>query len=95
VLVAEHEVHDYRPDDTGYVGVAPVSVGEVAQPLYPLGELPGRGRDVEHVAVLVADDHPDLVRLLEPAGRLGVVEGAVGDDPVQLVQQVDGDRLLA
>ena len=62
-------------------------VGKGTHGRHPVRQLVRRGRVVEHISVVVADD-ADLVRSAKTASRRWVVEGFLSHEPVNLEHQL-------
>ena len=87
MVVGEPEVEQDRADHRVDERLALVAfVGEVAEPLQGVRAVPrpAAAGGPALPAVAVEDGDPLFARALQPPGRLGIVEGAVGEDPVQL-----------
>ena len=93
VVICEPEVQQDRPDHRVHELLALVRfVCEAAEHLHPLRQFLGGRGPVDRVLpiVPVEDRHPLLIRPLQPAGRIRILQRSLGDDPVQFQHRLRG-----
>ena len=93
MVVSKPEMENDRPDGRMDELARGLPVGKIAHGRQPLIELRGWGRFMEDLAIHVANDHGFVVAPKSARGG-GVVQRPVRDKPMNLENQVRGERLL-